>query len=77
MAGKNFAKFFIDEKIPKQYLEDIIGSMNGWSDKKAILVFFLGALHANFNNCQTPRSRFFAKKTLQIFDKIYETKHSF
>ena len=63
VAGKNFAEFFIDEKIPKQYLEDI-GSRNGWSDKKAILFFFLATLHANFNICQTPRSRFFAKKKL-------------
>ena len=52
-------------------------SLKGWSDKNAILNFFsrhdLTALHTKF---QTPSSRFL-QVTLQIYDKICETKYSF
>ena len=39
MQSENLAKYPLDEKYGKKYLEDIC-SMNGWSDKKAILSFF-------------------------------------
>ena len=41
VARKNLTKYLFDEKDGNKYLEDIC-SMNGWSDKKAILSFFLG-----------------------------------
>ena len=40
MASKNLAKYPLDEKDGKKYLEDIC-SMKGISEKKAILNFFL------------------------------------
>ena len=40
LASKNLAKYLFDEKIGKKYLEGIC-SMKGWSDKNAILNFFL------------------------------------
>ena len=40
LGNKNLAKYLFDEKIGKKYLEDIC-SMKGWSDKNAILNFFL------------------------------------
>ena len=43
MGSKNLAKYLFDEKDGKQYFEDIC-SMNSWSDKKAILNFFIGAI---------------------------------
>ena len=41
VASKNPSKYPFDEKYSKKYLEDIC-SMEGWSNKKAILNFFLG-----------------------------------
>ena len=41
VANKNFAKYLFDNRDGKRYLEDIC-SMKGWSDKNAILNFFLG-----------------------------------
>ena len=41
VARKKLAKYLFDEKDGNKYLEDIC-SMNGWSDKDAILIFFLG-----------------------------------
>ena len=39
VASKNLAKYSFDDKDGRKYLEDIC-SLNGWSDKKAILSFF-------------------------------------
>ena len=79
-SSKNLAKYLFDEKIGEKYLEDIC-SMKGWSDKNAILNFFLA-----WPNCSTHQISYlsdpsplhvFLKKTSQIFDKICETKYSF
>ena len=63
MARKNLANYPFDEKDGNKYLKDIC-SMNGWSDKNAILSFFswhnLTALHTTFHICENPRSLFFA-----------------
>ena len=79
VASKNFAKYLFDDTDGKRYLEDIC-SMKGPSEKNAILNFFswhdLTALHTKFHTSQTPPSRFL-QITLQICDKIYETKYSF
>ena len=79
VASKNFAKYLFDDTDGKRYLEDIC-SMKGWSGKDAILNFFsrhdLTALHTKFHTSQTPPSPFL-QITLQICDKIYETKYSF
>ena len=42
VASTNLAKYLFDEIDGKQYFEDIC-PMNGWSDKKAILNFFIDA----------------------------------
>ena len=59
MQSENLAKYPLDEKYGKKYLEDIC-SMNGWSDKKAILSFFsrhnLTALHTKFHICYSALS---------------------
>ena len=77
LTSKNLAKYLFDEKIGKKYLEDIC-SMKGWSDKNAILNFFLALLYTpNFIFVRPPLHVFFFKITSQIFDKICETKYSF
>jgi len=79
MARKNLANYPFDEKDSNKYLKDIC-SMNGWSDKNAILSFFsrhnLTALHTKFHICQTTRSRFL-QITSQKFDKLREITYSF
>ena len=49
MACKNLAKYLFDEKIGKKYLKDIC-SMKEWSDKNAILNFFLGTTQLLFTS---------------------------
>ena len=78
LASMNLAKYLFDEKIGKKYLEDIC-SMKGWSDKNAILNFFLAR-----PNCSTHQISYlsdppshFLQITSQIFDKLFETKYSF
>ena len=79
VARKNLAKCPFDEKDGNKYFEDIC-SLNGWSDKNAVLSFFsrhnMTALHAKFHICQTLRSSFL-QIILQIFDKLCEIKYSF
>ena len=43
VANKNLTKYLFHDKDGKRYLEDIC-SMKGWSDKKAIWIFFLGMI---------------------------------
>ena len=78
VARKKLAKYPFDEKDGKKYLKDIC-SMNGWTDKNAILSFFswhnLTSLHTKFHICQTPRSPFL-QVTSKIFDKLCEIKYS-
>ena len=74
LASMNLAKYLFDEKIGKKYLEDIC-SMKGWSDKNAILNFFL-LYKTNFIIVRPPL-QVFLKITSQIFDKICDTKYSF
>ena len=76
----NLAKYLFYEKDGNKYLEDIC-SMNGWSDKNAILSFF--SRH-NLKLAFTPNFIFdrplvhvFLRITSQMFYKFYEIKYSF
>ena len=76
-TSKNFAKYLFDDTDGKRYLEDIC-SMKGWFDKNAIGTFFSARPSWSAHKISyfpNPPSRFL-QITLQIFDKIYETKYS-
>ena len=65
MASKNLAKYLFDEKMVKKNLGDTC-CFELFGTKTA--------LHTKVHICQTSR---FLHKTSQIFDKMYESKHSF